>query len=215
MTVFTPDFQLAFVRASIPLAFGTFDRFLLVNDAMSGYLGRSKEELCRLGWRDFTVPEDLPASLELVAKLSSGEIDRFELDKRYVRGDGEVVWGRVHATALRLPESGTPYLLIQIDDIGPRKQTEERLRVASTQLSEAKRLARLQRRQALEIHDNVVQGLAVAKLSLELGDWERGARAVARTLQAAQSMVADLMGETPVEAGSLVRREPARLEFED
>lgn len=72
---------------------------------------------------------------------------------------------------------------------------------------------RERQRQALEIHDNVVQGLAVAKLSLETDDPEAGLRAVERTLAASRQIITDLLGdehsETALNPGQLRRSRPA------
>jgi hypothetical protein len=53
---------------------------------------------------------------------------------------------------------------------------------------------KVRERQALEINDNIVQGLAVAKLSLETGSDEEGRRAVEDTLRRAQGLITELLG---------------------
>ena len=68
-------------------------------------------------------------------------------------------------------------------------------------------------RQALEIHDNVVQGLATAKLAFELDDRERGMNAIEQTLSASRKIITDLLGRdaedlAPV-PGALRRNEAA------
>ena len=50
------------------------------------------------------------------------------------------------------------------------------------------------KRQALEIHDNVVQGLATAKLAFEMEDTERGMRSLDQTLVASRKIITDLLG---------------------
>ena len=72
--------------------------------------------------------------------------------------------------------------------------------------------ARLRRRQALEINDNIVQKLAVAHYSFELGQDEEGKRAAEEALRAAQRTISDLVGELSQEQGfetSLTRNLPA------
>ena len=75
---------------------------------------------------------------------------------------------------------------------------------------------RERQRQALEIHDNVVQGLALAKLSFELGDDATGRAALARSLEAARRLVNDLLDDGPAATldltdGALRRDTPAGL----
>ena len=81
---------------------------------------------------------------------------------------------------------------------------------------------RRRHREALEIHDNIVQGLATAKLSLELGETQAGMAALEETLEAARKLVSDLLdgigigadGPDPaidLTAGALRRDTPAGL----
>lgn len=73
--------------------------------------------------------------------------------------------------------------------------------------------AELQRRQlnerhAVEINDNIIQGLALAKYQLQAGEGEASAAQVSETLREAQRLVSGLLGEAEVQAGQL-RREVA------
>jgi hypothetical protein len=80
-------------------------------------------------------------------------------------------------------------------------------------------IARLRRNQllheqALEINDNIVQGLVVAKYALEVGKDDQARHAVSRTLDSASALVSRLMTERAggIEPGAFVRSEPATLE---
>lgn len=50
-------------------------------------------------------------------------------------------------------------------------------------------------RQALDIHDNIVQGLAEAQLAFDVGRPEQAREAVERTLAQARRIVTELMKE--------------------
>jgi signal transduction histidine kinase len=67
----------------------------------------------------------------------------------------------------------------------------------------------LRQRQALEINDNVVQGLAVAKYALDAGDEAKAYEAVARTLVSARGIISNLLGGEDLGPGDLVRGEAA------
>lgn len=54
---------------------------------------------------------------------------------------------------------------------------------------------RERQKQALTIHDNIVQGLAVAKLNLETGNSEEGMEAIEDTLRASRSIITELLGD--------------------
>jgi PAS domain S-box-containing protein len=70
------------------------------------------------------------------------------------------------------------------------------------------------RRQALEINDNVVQGLSSAVYSLEQGDVRRAGSFIDRTLAAARNMMDDLLEPSGEELhpGDLVRSSAANLD---
>jgi len=66
-------------------------------------------------------------------------------------------------------------------------------------------------RRALEIHDNVVQGLARAQLALDLDERREGEAAVADTLNGARTIITELLGKEQVHAGGLRRKAPAAV----
>ena len=90
-----------------------------------------------------------------------------------------------------------------------RREMTERA-ATSRRLGEAK----MRERQALELNDNVVQGLATAKISFELGEYEEGMKALERTLIASRDIVSDLLGEeaqAPLGPGHFRRATPGKL----
>lgn len=68
----------------------------------------------------------------------------------------------------------------------------------------------VRQRQALEIHDNIVQGLVKAKLSIEAGQTESGRKELDDTIEASRKIMSDLLGEAgrarPLRPGELVRK---------
>lgn len=64
---------------------------------------------------------------------------------------------------------------------------------------------RLRQRQALSIHDDVLQGLVTAKLSFELGDPDQGLEMLDQTLEAARHLVSDLLDGPRLTGGHLRR----------
>ena len=81
------------------------------------------------------------------------------------------------------------------------------LRRALTAASELER-RELNERHAVEINDNIIQGLALAKYKLQAGEGEASANQVSETLREAQRLVSNLLGDAEVQAGQL-RREIA------
>jgi hypothetical protein len=70
---------------------------------------------------------------------------------------------------------------------------------------------KVRQRQALEINDNIVQGLTVAKYELDRGQDARSREAIETTLRKARGLITDLLGEHEAELGpgDLRRSAPA------
>ena len=64
---------------------------------------------------------------------------------------------------------------------------------------------RLRQRQALSIHDDVLQGIVTAKLSFELGEHEQGLVTLDHTLESARHLVSELLDGASIGAGHLRR----------
>jgi hypothetical protein len=69
---------------------------------------------------------------------------------------------------------------------------------------------RQRERQALQLNDNVLQGLVVAKMALELGQTERAGAALESSISAASVMISDLLGSSGTKNG-LLRSRPASV----
>lgn len=82
-------------------------------------------------------------------------------------------------------------------------------RVAAGDLRMQLEKATLRRQQALEINDNIVQGLAVAKYSFDLGQEAKAREAIEGTLVAARSIISELLedlgGDVDLGPGALTR----------
>jgi hypothetical protein len=89
---------------------------------------------------------------------------------------------------------------------------------ASVAMERVERLNRDRERQALEINDNIVQGLAVAKYAIAQGMLEEGTRAIDETLARARRLITEQLNEIVrepggvIRPGDLVRGEASRLE---
>jgi succinate dehydrogenase/fumarate reductase cytochrome b subunit len=74
---------------------------------------------------------------------------------------------------------------------------------------------KVRERQALEINDNIVQGLTVAKYAMTIGANDQSQQAIEDTLTRARAIITDLLGEpgTAIELGpgDLRRVEPAAV----
>lgn len=109
-------------------------RFLAVNQRMCTLTGYSADELLARTVADITHPDDVAAGGAVVAAGAPWAAGGAHLDKRYVRKDGSIMWGRVRRSLL-VDASGRPAQTVGvIEDITERRETEQRLRLQTSAL---------------------------------------------------------------------------------
>jgi PAS domain S-box-containing protein len=96
---------------------------LFVNPAFCSFLGFSDEELRNKHCVDFSPPEDAQKDWALFQQLRAGSIEHYQLEKRYFRRDGSLVWGRLSVSLLK--SSPSPLVLAMVEDITDKKNAEE------------------------------------------------------------------------------------------
>jgi PAS domain S-box-containing protein len=98
------------------------------------HFGYSEEEFSRKSFSEFTHPDDRERNVALFKDLVAGKIDRFEIDKRYVRKDGSTVWARLYEKRVEGIEDGSPAILAIIEDLTELKEAEEAKDESTTRL---------------------------------------------------------------------------------
>src|ERR1700757_3755672 len=125
----TPDIQLfrdVFNASPIGIAVETLEgQPLFVNPAFCSMLGFSEEELRNKHCVDFSPPEDAQKDWALFQQLKAGSIDHYQLEKRYFRADGSLVWGSLSISLLNRRPS--PLVIAVVEDITDKKRAEEAL----------------------------------------------------------------------------------------
>ena len=108
-------------------------RFTTVNDHFCEITGYSREELLNLRMQDLTHPEDLPQHLELLGSIVAGG-PPYEIEKRYIRKDGSIVWIHKSVSAVRNAGGEVRSLIAVVIDITKHKQTEQALQQLNLEL---------------------------------------------------------------------------------
>jgi PAS domain S-box-containing protein len=122
-------FRRAFEDAAIGMSLGTPDDICLdVNAAYCRIVGRSREEVVGRPFAEITHPDDVAAYTRQHARLYAGEVDSYEIEKRYLRPDGTVVTGLLIVSAVRDDAGRHLYDLGQLQDITAHKEAEAALR---------------------------------------------------------------------------------------
>jgi PAS domain S-box-containing protein len=145
-------FRLAMTNAPIGMALVGLDgSFVEVNERLCEILARPRDELLTLTFQDITHREDLDTDLGYVGQLLTDEIEHYEMEKRYHRPSGEVVWALLSGSLVRDDEHAPLYFIAQVVDITERKRVLLELEHTGQQLEASNR--ELQRYASVAAHD--------------------------------------------------------------
>ncbi|MCC7548955.1 MAG: PAS domain S-box protein [Burkholderiales bacterium] len=97
---------------------------LRVNEGFCHIVGYAREELEGCMFQSITHRDDLARNLDLFRRLLAGEIPHYEMEKRYVRRDGQVVWAHLFGALVRNRDGTPAYGVAVIQDISERKRAE-------------------------------------------------------------------------------------------
>jgi diguanylate cyclase (GGDEF)-like protein/PAS domain S-box-containing protein len=128
-------------------------KFIFVNDRCVEMFGYMPQELSKMTLWDVGHPDDAPVIQESLEALTSGRLDNFQIEKRFINKDGSTFWGTVAAKAIRSANGVLENIIIIISDITLLKSTEAELinanRLLVTQLEEISILRDRLREQAI------------------------------------------------------------------
>lgn len=128
-------YRTIFDQASLGIAFCEAPDYRLseTNSRLQEILGYSANELQGATFSDITHPDDIPREQALIEQCLTGQQDHYQLEKRYIRKDGEICWVNLFSTVVRAADGAIPYAFAFVKDITDRKKAELQL-----QASEAK-----------------------------------------------------------------------------
>jgi PAS domain S-box-containing protein len=210
------DFRAIFEIAGTGIAQADLQtgRLLCVNQKLCDITGFSGEELLAMTIQELTCPEDREQDFTVYQRMLLGD-GEYEVERRYVRKDGSVVWIYINVVALR-DERGNPIrATVSALDINDRRQTEERLKEALAREQEARGEAERANRSkdefiAMVSHElrsplNAILGwttaLRRARHEEELHD--RGLEIIERSARMQSQLIEDLMDTARAISGKL------------
>src|SRR5436189_198250 len=103
-------------------------KYVGANEEFCRILGYRKEELMQRGIKDVTHKEDYSREIKLHRQLVAGEIPFYEIEKRFVRKDGAIIWTQILRSLVR-DADGTPlYTIGAVRDVTEHKAAEEKVK---------------------------------------------------------------------------------------
>jgi PAS domain S-box-containing protein len=134
------QFRAIFEGAAIGVALVDMEgRPVKCNPALQRMLGYTEAELQGMAFPEFTHPDDVQADLQLSCGLKSGEFDHYQIEKRYLRKDGQILWGRLTVSLVQTNDAKPKFGIGMVEDITAHRLAEESLsenqRVLATLLS--------------------------------------------------------------------------------
>jgi PAS domain S-box-containing protein len=136
-------------------------------------------------WQKLVHPDDRDAMQLMFVPGAS------PITVRWLTRDGEVRWA-VQSASTKVDDQGN---VIAFEGV-------------VYDITDRVRLAEEGRQRGFELHDEVVQGLAVARMAFDIDDRERLDHALTQTLDAARRLVEELLGPGVIDAGDLRQELP-------
>ena len=126
-------FRGTFENAAVGIAHVAPDgAWLRVNGRLTEILGYPRDDLLGRPFQDVTHPDDLDLNLTHVQRVLDGDIDSYQMEKRYLRRDGRVVWAALTVSAVRDPAGGVDHFISVVEDVSERKAAEAAARASET-----------------------------------------------------------------------------------
>jgi PAS domain S-box-containing protein len=115
----------AFLSSPIGIAVENLEgRPLFVNPALCKMLELSEEEMRSKHCVQFSPPEDAEKDWALFQQLRAGSIDRYQIEKRFFRRDGSLIWGRLSISLLK--NGPSPLVVAIVEDITEKRTAQDR-----------------------------------------------------------------------------------------
>ncbi|HTT01006.1 MAG TPA: PAS domain S-box protein [Steroidobacteraceae bacterium] len=135
-------FRGAFDNAAIGMALVSPEgRWLKVNQALTRIFGYSEEELRDTTFQAISHPDDLSSNLEYLRRALGGDIDHYELEKRYIHKDGHTIFALLSVSLVRDALGRPLYFVSQIHDLSERTRAQLEIDQLRLELTHSSRVA--------------------------------------------------------------------------
>lgn len=124
------------------------------NEKAASILGTTKDTLENINWMSITHPDDIKPGQILMEKLNKGEIDQFQLEKRYIQENGNLVHTMIYIKPLGIDNQGRKIHFTIVQDL--------------TKILESKRKAQENEKKYKDLFENVNDGIGILNENFQL-----------------------------------------------
>ena len=122
-------FEAVFYHAAIGIDIIDEDgRIVDCNPAFEKMFGYARSELRAMTFMDLTHPDDVAEGRQLHLEILAGKRVHFQIEKRYYRKDGSLLWARVTVSVFDTDTSDAHLVIAMVEDVTDQKQSESALR---------------------------------------------------------------------------------------
>jgi len=101
--------------------------WLRVNSKLTEMVGYSEDELKQLSFREITHPDDIANDMEHLERLNRGEIENYQIEKRYYHKQGHLVHILLGAAAVKDEKGDVLNYIAQTVDLSQRKLAQQKI----------------------------------------------------------------------------------------
>jgi diguanylate cyclase (GGDEF)-like protein/PAS domain S-box-containing protein len=121
-------FRSAFDDAPIAMALlDSEGRFFELNRIFEAMLGYDPSKLNGSLFKDITHPDDVEMSLQKYRSMINGDVDHYQIEKRFRHKDGKTIWGLLSVSVVRDSGDAPIHAISQIQDVTESHAMSERL----------------------------------------------------------------------------------------
>lgn len=118
-------YQSAFDNAAVGIAILDMDGTRIeVNKKLCQIMGKDREDLLHTNIWDDTYLDDVAEGVACFKKITDGETESYEREKRSVRPDGGVAWVKVTGSLCDATDGSDPMLIMVVEDVDHQKKSD-------------------------------------------------------------------------------------------
>jgi len=131
-------FKAMYENTAVGMSIMSLDRRIIgMNQASMRMLGYTLEELFNTNPTILSSPEDADIGADQYGDMVAGKSSGFQMEKRYIRKDGTMFWGRVTYSLVRNNAGQPDYMVGIIEDITEERNSNEKVAEAEAEYRHA------------------------------------------------------------------------------